>query len=170
MTTGNQELVALIWLALLFLPPYIAWRKGRSFFGFLVFSILLWIVALPVAIFIKRDEPELERRRFRKGIHRCPHCREFVRVEATVCPHCARDITPEDLARRAAPKVPVSFNEPMSFPKGSTLYVAAGKRLAVLPDASLVLDDGQAGIAYESAIDYRYRTGDNSLWTIIREW
>ena len=161
---------ALASLALLCLPPYIAWRKGRSVAPFVVLSLLLWFVALPVAIFIKRDEAELERRRFRKGIQRCPHCREFVRVDATVCPHCRRDITAQDLAKRAAPKVAISFKEPMSFPKGSTLYDADGKRVAVLPDGSLVLDDGQAGFAYVSANDYRRRTRDNSLWTPIKEW
>jgi hypothetical protein len=74
------------------IPAYIAWRKGYFFFQWWFFGTALWIVALPIAIFMKRDEVELDRRRFESGEKRCHYCRQIIRLEATVCPHCRREV------------------------------------------------------------------------------
>src|SRR5262249_50055719 len=76
------------------IPAYISWRKGDSFLKMWVFGTLLFVIALPVAIFEKPNQNELDRRRMAKGEVRCPFCREFVNVDAIVCPHCRRDIKP----------------------------------------------------------------------------
>jgi hypothetical protein len=164
--SDDVGIVFLIAAIIATIPAYIAWRKGHSFLGFYVFGFVLWIVALLVAVFIKADESELERRRLKRGEHRCPHCREFVRIDASVCPHCRRDIAEADLAARAVPRLPVSFRELSSFPKETEFYrTPAGKQLAILPDGSLIFDDGKSGLAYQSAADYRTRTNDRSDWT-----
>ena len=72
------------WLAVLavlaLIPALIAHRKGHSFAGFYVFGLILWIVALPVAIMAKDGRPH------------CPECAEVVKPEARVCPHCHSNI------------------------------------------------------------------------------
>src|SRR5665213_2303265 len=84
------------WLILLpaigLLPAYLAWRNGHSFLTFYIFGALFFIIALPMALFLKLDEEELARRRIIGGQIRCPHCDEFVSLKATICPHCRRQI------------------------------------------------------------------------------
>jgi hypothetical protein len=58
----------------------------------------------------------------------------------------------------------LSFREPMNFPKGTTLYETRGPRVAVLPDYSLVTDDGHV---FQSADEYRKQTGDREAWDLI---
>lgn len=81
------------WVGLLFVlalvPALIAARKSPSrqtgtFLTYYVFGVLLWIVAVPAAIWAVKDE----RRRS------CPMCAEPVRVEAVRCPHCQATIAP----------------------------------------------------------------------------
>jgi hypothetical protein len=62
------------------LPAWIASRKGHSFVTWWIFGALLFIVALPMAIFAKDKRA------------RCPECAEIVRPEATRCPHCQASI------------------------------------------------------------------------------
>jgi hypothetical protein len=63
----------------------------------------------------------------------------------------------------------ISFREAMRFPKGTTVYKIKGPRVAVLPDYSLIMDDGGlGGRAFESASEYRARTGDRDDWDAIK--
>lgn len=57
-------------------------RRVESFLTYYVFGLLLLVVAIPVAIWVAKDE----------RVRRCPVCAETIRVEATVCPHCNRDL------------------------------------------------------------------------------
>ena len=72
------------WLALLaviaLIPATIAHRKGHSFWGFYVFGLVLWIIAMPAALMAKDARPK------------CPECAEVVQPEARVCPHCQSQI------------------------------------------------------------------------------
>lgn len=61
------------------IPAAIAHSKGRNFFLWWVYGVALWIFALIHSILLKPRRS-------------CPHCAEVVKVEATVCPHCQRDI------------------------------------------------------------------------------
>jgi hypothetical protein len=67
------------------IPANIAHRKGASFIGWWIFGALLFIVALPSALMM-RDQ----------RIGECPWCKEDMRTDALVCPHCQRDVTPLD--------------------------------------------------------------------------
>lgn len=62
------------------IPAVIARRKGHSFVTWWIFGALLFIVALPLALYQKDKRPK------------CPECREVVQLEATRCPHCQADI------------------------------------------------------------------------------
>ena len=50
------------------LPGYIAYRKGHSFVSYWAFGALLFIVALPVSIFMQPDQEELDERRLKKTL------------------------------------------------------------------------------------------------------
>jgi hypothetical protein len=67
-------------------------------------------------------------------------------------------------------KAAVSFQEPMTFPPGTTLYAAGKNRLALLPDSTVVLDDGGVGKLFSSAVDYRGWARDREAWEIIRQF
>jgi hypothetical protein len=90
---GPDVGVIILMLSLMgLITGYIAWRKGDSFFTFFMGGVMFFIIFLPVAIFMKRDQTELDRRRFSKGEIRCRACQEFVSVNATACSYCGRDI------------------------------------------------------------------------------
>jgi hypothetical protein len=47
-------ILAIIWIALAFWPARLANRKGHSFIGYFIFSLICWPLALIVA-FLVRD-------------------------------------------------------------------------------------------------------------------
>ncbi|MDP9226836.1 MAG: hypothetical protein M3P18_23935 [Actinomycetota bacterium] len=59
-------------------PAFIARQKNQGFWTYYVFGLLLWIVAVPVALLIK------DKRRH------CPFCIEAIDDDARACPHCRR--------------------------------------------------------------------------------
>lgn len=78
--------------ALPLIPAKIAERKGRSFWIFYFFGMALWIVAVPVALFIPRNKKALQWRAdleaSRAGLKRCPACMSLIHEQAQLCPHC----------------------------------------------------------------------------------
>jgi hypothetical protein len=85
----------LIFAALIgLLPAYIAKTKGKSFGLWWLYGAMIFIVALPHALLMKRDEQALEKEQLESGMKKCPHCAELVRAEATVCRFCNREFSP----------------------------------------------------------------------------
>ena len=75
------------------LPAMIAHRKGRPFVLWWVFGAILFIVALPLALYLSPDRIALDARATSSGeMKKCLHCGELIRTEAKVCKHCGRDI------------------------------------------------------------------------------
>jgi hypothetical protein len=72
--------VVAVLLIIAVLPAWIAARKGRGFWTWYVFGLLLWIVAVPAALLAG------DARR------RCPYCAEHVQQQAIACGHCGRRI------------------------------------------------------------------------------
>lgn len=83
----------LVFAALLgLLPAAIAWRKGHSFWLFWLYGTVVFIVAFPHAIIMRRDTRSLEERQIASGDYRrCPHCAEVIRQEASACRFCGRE-------------------------------------------------------------------------------
>jgi hypothetical protein len=98
------------------------------------------------------------------------HAQPFMRMDASVCPHCRREVTAEALTAAMTPKIDVSFREPMHLLVGTTVFKARDASVAVLPDTSLIADDGARGLAFASAVDYRVRTGDADACETVRQF
>ncbi|NLK00580.1 MAG: zinc ribbon domain-containing protein [Clostridia bacterium] len=65
------------------IPGMIARKKGRSFLGWYIYGVLLFIIALPHSLIMKSR-------------YQCPYCMSNIDPKAVVCPKCARDIGQED--------------------------------------------------------------------------
>src|SRR5207253_5642370 len=76
--------------------------------------------------------------------------------------------TLDQLGPMHRPAIRVSFQEPMDFPAGTSVYRTHNRLVAVLPDWTLIADDGTGGIVFDSATDYRENTGDEAPWTLVR--
>lgn len=78
--------------ALGLIPAFIAYRKGNPFISNWFVGTLLFVVALPIAIFAPPNLKVLaareEKRAAQRGEVRCVACREFIRRDASICPHC----------------------------------------------------------------------------------
>ncbi|MFT2095809.1 zinc ribbon domain-containing protein [Acidiphilium multivorum] len=77
-----------IWILLGCGTGAIAKSKGRSFFLWMIYGFLIFIVALPHAILLKTDRKDLNRRAAVEGMVKCPECAEMVRAEARRCRYC----------------------------------------------------------------------------------
>lgn len=90
------------WLVLAVFVAFLAEARGRSHFGWLVFSIglspllgLILVLALPAqgdAVLARDESGQI----ITVKTHvRCPDCRELVRADARKCKHCGIALIPQ---------------------------------------------------------------------------
>lgn len=87
--------IGLIWVLPIFVAASIGNPKGRA--GWLYGILLGWLGVLLVALLPPKPHVvvALEKERELETTHReCPWCREPMRREASVCPHCRHESEP----------------------------------------------------------------------------
>ena len=86
---GVTDLTPILVLGLV--PATIAWKwKGRDFFRWWGYGILLFPVALIHACFASKTDKKI----LESGMHKeCPFCKEIVKLDAVVCKYCGKDIS-----------------------------------------------------------------------------
>lgn len=104
-------------------PAFIAHNRGKDFLLWWVFGAALFIVALPLALTLPRDEDSIARREKRR---QCPRCAEWIRQEATFCRFCQSE-SPAQVAT-ASGHHPPATRKP--FPTVKTLVVLVGIAIA----------------------------------------
>lgn len=75
------------------IPGFIAKSKGRDFFPWYVYGVLIFIVAFIHSLVIQKTDEMKKEELTANGYFECPYCKELVKPGATVCPHCQRDIS-----------------------------------------------------------------------------
>ncbi|MGZ3272395.1 MAG: hypothetical protein ACXU82_03935 [Caulobacteraceae bacterium] len=85
-----------IWMMILlpFIPAIIAQRKGESLGLWWFLGLLIFPVALTLALMMKPSLSAIDRVEARRGLVQCPTCFDWIRPQAKACGHCGRDITP----------------------------------------------------------------------------
>lgn len=80
--------IGVIWVLVFWVVPIfvgIAIGRPKRRMGFLYGLFLGWLGVIILALLPPAADPM-------KG--ECPFCREEIRLDATVCPHCQRDVQP----------------------------------------------------------------------------
>ena len=65
-------------------------RGATAFVGFLL-GFFLGIIGVVITLFLKPAQPAAAAG---KATRECPHCKEPMRTDASVCPHCQRESSP----------------------------------------------------------------------------
>lgn len=74
------------------IPGLIAQKKGRPFFLWWMYGMLLFIIALPHSLIIKTDLQTVEDQQKAEGLKKCPYCAEMIKPDAKVCRYCKREL------------------------------------------------------------------------------
>lgn len=79
----------LIWIAILgIITGLIGHHKGRNFWAWWIFGAAMFIVALPVALLLKKTPEKLAEEKAAEGRVPCPHCAEWIPAQASICGYC----------------------------------------------------------------------------------
>lgn len=94
-------LVFVAWLIMAGVVAMVASNKGWSGFGWFLYGLIIWPVALVHVLVMKPNSAAVEARALASGESRkCLFCAELIKSEAKVCRFCGRDL-PEHLTQPA---------------------------------------------------------------------
>lgn len=79
----SDESILVVAILIGIIPGAIAQQKGHSFIGWWLFGAILFILALPMSLFLKNERSAP-----------CEFCKKTIDREATVCPYCQREVAP----------------------------------------------------------------------------
>ena len=88
----ERELIEIFILAILIglIPAIIARNKGRNFGLWWFYGFMLFIVALPHALWIKPENQKVKQEQMSKGMKKCFYCTELIKQETKVCQYCGK--------------------------------------------------------------------------------
>lgn len=97
MAVGSAGAGGFLWFVMVLLlgliPASIASKKGRDFYAWWAYGMLLWIIALIHSVLLKEDLKKVDEKALSSGdLRRCPFCAEIIRREALKCKHCGSDV------------------------------------------------------------------------------
>jgi hypothetical protein len=126
-------LVVIAWIAFSIFIGLLAGSRGRDQLGWFLLSLLISPLLALLCLMVQRE-------RLPGPTCFCPHCKERIRYDATVCRTCHRDVEPHPAARKAeqlrAPTREVTFTQQGEAPGllktiGLFLGVCAGFAAAI---------------------------------------
>lgn len=83
--------IVIFWVIFALVVSFIAINKGRSGMGFFILSILLSpLLGLIIVLILGVNEEGL----YNNGeLKKCPNCKEYVKLGASICKHCGNDLS-----------------------------------------------------------------------------
>ena len=100
----------LIAMLLGLIPAFIAQSKGRSAFAWWIYGALLFIIALPHALWLAplSSATAGHERPIRRP---CPHCAEDILPAAKICPFCKVAVEPKKLCSHCQAVTPLDAGD-----------------------------------------------------------
>lgn len=90
--------LVLLWIVMAIVVSKIAGSKGYESPTWFLYGILIWPIAIVHILILPKTpiaiQKAIQKKAEAEGRKPCPFCAEFILANASVCPHCQRDLNP----------------------------------------------------------------------------